>query len=188
MTKKPPKNLTVASHLSAAKRRTFVYDLRIAGATYSDIVRAARETIPDHVPPSYDERYAHRDVMIVLNKLNTELRESAEQMRTMMLQQIDTVMLTVYQKALTGDAKSVNSFIRLTDQKARLIGAYAPAQVKITDWRSEILQLVKQNRIQLDQVKDYLGEQLYREFVESGSTPLLEAGEIEEGSFTEVEE
>lgn len=184
----PSKGKTIPSHVNALERRKFATELRASGVLYADIALAVKQKFGDKAPASYDERMAWRDVMIVLDKYKKDLAETAEDVRTMMLTQIDGVMLTVYQKALAGDPKAVASFIRLQDQKARLVGAYAPAQVKITDWRSEILQLMQSRQLTDADIRGYLGEQLYREFVEQRSPALLEAGEAEEGNFIEVEE
>ena len=178
---------TQANALHAAKRRKFVFDLRASGLNYQDIVSAVKLNFPD-CPASYDERYAWRDVMYTLDKLKGELSESAENTRAIMLDQIDRVMLAVFQKSQAGDLKAVDRFIRLQDQKARLVGAYAPTQVKISDWRSEIIALMQQRRLEPAQVRDYLGDQLYRELVEQRSAYLLENGEVEDGDFRELEE
>ena len=182
------KGKTIPSHVNALERRKFAMELRASGVMYADIAIAVKQKFGDKAPASYDERMAWRDVMIIIDKYQKDLAESADKIRTTMLMQIDNVMLTVYQKALTGDQKSVASFIRLQEQKARLVGAYAPAQVKITDWRTEILQLMQNRQLTDAQIRGYLGEQLYREFVEQRSPALLEAGEAQEGDFIEVEE
>lgn len=176
-----------AFKMKVSVRRKLVVDLRLSGLTFSEIAQAVKQQIPD-TADSYDERYAWRDLNKALENNRVELGESAQQLREMMLLQLDTVMTVVYTRALEGDYKAVDRMIKLQEQKARLLGLYAPAQVKISDWRTEVLKLIDQNKLDADQVRSYLGEQLYREFIEQGSPHLLEAGDVEEGQFEEMEE
>lgn len=180
--------VTRPDHVRAEKRRNFAFQLRSAGLTYNEIVEAVRNQFPDEVPPSYDNRYAYNDVKLMLDHLRIDLKEDSQFVRMIMLEQIDRVMITVYDMAQKGNLKAIDRMLKLQTQKARLVGAYAPSEVKINDWRSEILQLMQTHKIDEQQVREYLGEQLYREFVESRSPALLEAGTVEEGEFTDLDE
>jgi hypothetical protein len=65
-----------------------------------------------------------------------------------------------------------------------LLGLYAPSKSKleVSDWHTEVIDLIKSGRITRAQAEEELGEETVRELLESGSKDVVE------GKFTEEED
>lgn len=109
-------------YLVAAERRAAVFHLKKQGLTYRVIAKAMIEKYPGRLPKGYDERYAYKDVMAILDKLNKEIKEDAEQVRRMELERLDRMFVKNFARAVKGDPKAVLSCIRIMDRRSRYLG------------------------------------------------------------------
>ena len=73
-----------AQLIETARRRKFVLEKRRQGYSYPDIAEAAEEEFgTERLPSGWDERYAHKDVTRALRKVQADLEETAQEVRTL---------------------------------------------------------------------------------------------------------
>jgi len=118
-------------YLVAAERRASVFHLKKQGLTYRTISKAMIEKYPGRLPKGYDERYAYKDVMAVLDKLNKEIKADAEQVRRMELERLDNMFVKNFTRAVKGDPKAVLSCMRIMDRRSRYLGLDAPTKNEV---------------------------------------------------------
>jgi hypothetical protein len=107
---KPRESKTSRRRIEATERQRQALELRKAGATYDDI--AARV--------GYSGRTAaYHGIMSALAKM---LQEPAEELRTLEVERLDSLLLSVWPRALGGDLKAVETTLRIMERRARLIG------------------------------------------------------------------
>jgi hypothetical protein len=161
-------------------RRQECMKLRLTGLSYPDIRDAMIQRHGlENLPGGYDERTVYADVQHELKKLNDAGMETAKELRQMESNRLDMAQAAIMPAVLRGDFKAVDRLIRIMDHRAKLFGLYAPSQMKIHDWRSEILELIQTGRITIAQVEEEIGTELTRQLLESGSNGSVE------GRFTE---
>lgn len=72
---------------------------------------------------------AHRAVMSALAKT---LREPAEELRTLELERLDTLMRPLMERAKEGSQTAVDRILRIMERRAKLLGLDAPEKREIT--------------------------------------------------------
>ncbi len=175
-------------HIEATKRRAEALNLRTQGLSYKSVFEAmiakfGRDALPD----SYDERNCYKDIAYELDRLRKNNIESAHMLRMVQSERLDqlltaTMMIAMdYENSPETRLKAIDRVLNIENQRAKLYGLYAPAQVKVSDWRSEIIELVKSGKLTKQQVEQELGSDVTRELLESGSIDVVE------GRFTEEE-
>jgi hypothetical protein len=94
--------------------------LRLAGRNYDEIAAALQ--------------YANRSVAwkAVKNAMTKTLREPADQIRDMETDRLDKALAGIWTRVIKGDDRAIQTFIRLSEQRAKLLGLYAPTQTDIT--------------------------------------------------------
>ncbi len=176
-------NKTSPVVIVAARRKDEELKLRISGMTYREIAQAmiARYGV-DSLPHSYDERYAYADIKAEVIKLHASNLDTVNDLRMLEAQRLDQVQLAIMPKVLNGDLKAIDRFLKIVDTRAKLFGLYSPAQLKVHDWRSEILDLIKSGMITIDQAEKELGPELTQQLLVAGGSGAIE------GRFTEVKD
>ena len=114
---------TTRRKLKAAERRLMVMTLRKAGSTYRQIVDEVKNQIPEEeLPKDYDERQAYRDVARELEKLQMEIGESAEEIRTIEAERLRSLWAAHYEKASNGDRQESDICLKIHDRIMKLHG------------------------------------------------------------------
>ena len=107
------------------ERQIQVLDLRQSGWSY----RAIGEKLDiSHVQAWQDFQNALTDLREVSN-------DKAEDWRTLELERLDALTKALEPMAMVGNTNSVNAYIRVMEQRAKLLGLYAPEkkEFKIED-------------------------------------------------------
>jgi len=107
---------------AAAERRVRSFDLRKAGASYRAIGRAL----------GISECQAHRDVHVTLDALANEERESAQHIRELELERLDSMLRALWPAVTRGDTSSISTALRVAERRARLLGLDAPVKQEVT--------------------------------------------------------
>jgi hypothetical protein len=187
----PPNTITPAS-IAALERRKKALEFRAMGLTYKEVFQAMLMHFgAEALPGSYDNRYAYRDCKEEMDRLRADTMESAAQMRWIEQERLDMLqsrLMPLIMSGKTPELKAVDRVLRIMDHRAKLFGLYAPATVKVTDWRTEIIELYKSGKITKDMVIDEYGEEFARELLEPGRPDAIEGRIVEEESPTSTPE
>jgi len=177
------------------ERREQAMALRLDGYTYREIAEIMYALSVEGkliIPDSYDERYAYRDVNNVLKQVQTELFESAEQLRIMELRNLNRLQNAIMPKALRGDLKAVDRVLKIMSQRERYVPDLSlPKTVKIESWQNEVLALIREGRITIEDIKnDYpqLAERILAELPNTRSeTGNADGSFAIEGEYIDLE-
>ena len=177
------------------ERREQAMALRLDGYTYREIAEIMYALSVEGkliIPDSYDERYAYRDVNNVLKQVQTELFESAEQLRIMELRNLNRLQNAIMPKALRGDLKAVDRVLKIMSQRERYVPDLSlPKTVKIESWQNEVLALIREGRITIEDIKnDYpqLAERILAELPNARSeTGNADGSFAIEGEYIDLE-
>lgn len=125
-----PRPKTHHSLIEATERRNQALQLRKQGGTYRMIAEKMIEKFgKDQLPKGYDERYVFNDVMAILNKLNKEIAENADEVRRLELERLDTMFIKQFEKAVKGDSKSVDACLRIMKRRDDYLGLSAAKKI-----------------------------------------------------------
>lgn len=115
-------NRPLDRRLSAAEKRHYALELRIAGASYREIARLVGYSGPGP---------AQKTVMKALEALN---REPAEQLRSLAVERLEGLLAGgLYRKAKGGDLAAVDRVITVMRETRRYIpGLEVPANAEVT--------------------------------------------------------
>lgn len=169
-------------NISAVDRRRYALQLRSAGLDYRSIFTEVVSRFgAEMLPPSYDERYVWRDVKFEIDKIKKEMSENANDLRILEMNRLDDLQTALMPKALQGDVKYVDRILKIMHQRAMLFGLYAPvhSKVEVSDWHSEIIDLIKQGKVTREQAEEELGKEFVTKLLDTGSADIVE------GSFVE---
>jgi len=178
---------TSPHNIEVLERRYRALELRKAGLSYRDISRVIQ--VEYNVGDKYDERKAWNDVDDRLRDFESQVRESAGQILQIELERLDQMLSVCMNKALGGDMKAVDRVLSIMSRRSRYLGLDKPSEYKIHDWRVEIIDLIKSGKLTIEQVRQELPDELYKQIVESGGISLLEVrtakseGAVIEGDF-----
>ena len=98
-------------------------DLRRAGASYRDICKALGVSVAT----------AHKLVARGMKRLIARCEEKAEDIKSMELDRLDKLSLAVWPQAMKGHLQAVDRMLKIMDQRAKLLGAYAPTKIASTN-------------------------------------------------------
>jgi hypothetical protein len=68
----------------------------------------------------------HEDIKAMLAEAIKENVDNAEQMRTLELDRLDDMLLRIQSQVIKGDLKAIDRALRISEQRAKLLGLYAP--------------------------------------------------------------
>lgn len=118
--KQTPGKRPTGHNADMADRQRKAMDLRIAGATLEQIAQQLGYA---------DASGAYR---AICRGLVETQRPAADELRELESRRLDRLLLAVWQQALAGDLKAVETARRLLDQRARLWGLNMPVKVDAT--------------------------------------------------------
>jgi DNA-binding transcriptional MerR regulator len=73
-----------------------------------------------------DPSTIHDDLKLMLAEALKENTNNAEQLRTLELERLDGMLLSIQGQALKGDLKAIDRALRISEQRSKLLGLYAP--------------------------------------------------------------
>lgn len=181
-------------------RITEVLNLRIMGLSYPEIAnmmnrkydtKVQRKTV--NMPNVYTAAVVSRDICEALEVTRNIMQETAQKLIEIEDMRLDTLYASNIGLALEGSVKHANLILRISERRAKLHGL-DKVNVNVTDWRTQIIDLLKSGRISIESVRKELGDDLFRELANTGGiflpeskTTREEAGsDFIEGSFAEV--
>lgn len=109
------------------ERREQAINLRRAGLSLREI--AKRLTV--------DPMTIHEDLKVMMAESIKENVDNADQLRAMELERMDKLLLNLSpllqpKEGKTPDIKAVNAAIKISEQRAKLLGLYAPTKIEGT--------------------------------------------------------
>lgn len=113
--------LTESERIKIAERRSLALDHRKAGLSY--------RAIGKKLGISYVQ--ARRDIEAELAILAKERTDKAEEMRQLELERLDMLTNGLEPMAKVGNPGAVNSFLRVMERRAKLLGLDAPAKMDL---------------------------------------------------------
>lgn len=154
-------------------RRIEALSLRLAGLTFEQIGERL----------GISKEAAHD---LVSRTLERAENESAQKMRALEAARLDRAQAAIWSRVLEGDTKAVDTFLRISQRRARLFGLEAPTQIAVAmNVRTEMVQALEN----LEQI--VLGEVLSVESERVADVPAeLPAGPDDrsgEGSVPDAE-
>lgn len=114
---------TDAQKIKTQERRKLVLEMRKDGAKYIDIVRAVKEAFPEEdLPRNYDERQAYQDVKRELDKLRTDVSETAEEIKNIEAMRLEELFEKHFKLALEGEKANADVCLKIHEKIMRLHG------------------------------------------------------------------
>lgn len=114
---------THQSRIEKAEKQKKALNLRRAGLTFQEI----GDTI------GCTRGYAYKLVSRALQEYRTETEEAVKDLRATECARIDQVLRGIWPKAINGNLGAIDRFVKLTDQRAKLLGINAPTKIAPTD-------------------------------------------------------
>ena len=105
-----------ATQAKAAERRRLAFELRKAGASYEEIGRSLGCT----------KQSAHAMVHKVLAELRARTEETAEDVRSLELHRLDSLLKGLWPKASQGDPLRVEKALKVMERRAKMTGIDMP--------------------------------------------------------------
>lgn len=123
--------------IEMAKRRQAALELRLQGCSYRAIAEQLKLAgdVP-HVNASYNEGYAHRDIMTEVKRLAAKCAESAGQVRDIELSRLDALLEAVMPKAIDTEVplnqriEAGTYVLRIMERRAKYLALDAPEEVR----------------------------------------------------------
>lgn len=178
------------------QRRDMAVKLRLDGYTYQEIADAMYELASRGqvvLPESYDKRFAHNDVTTVMKEVKESLVESGEMLRVMELENCNRLQNAIMDKALRGDLKAIDRVLSIMNQRAKYVpDLVQPQKVKVSTWQNEIIDLIRQGKITMEDVRDVspkIAERVMAQLTDGGSTGGFgNSDAVVEGEYADVAE
>lgn len=105
-----------------SERRAKALELRRRGASYRQIGKAL----------GISHYQSHKDVQAELGKLAKLTQDEAETLRELELQRLDALTLALDSQVKDGYPPAVNSYLRVMERRAKLLGLDAPASIRVS--------------------------------------------------------
>lgn len=172
--------------LDTTVRQAKVLELRRNGLTYEQIYLALVNMFGSNMlPDGYSDKSARDDLDKAVKAFQTDLFEDTQTIVMLELQRLDQMFLVAYGMALNGDMKAMDRALKIMERRAALVGLDKPKEVKISDWRSEIIELMKSGKISFEQVRNELGDSIAIDLARQGNISIPESGDFVEAEFNE---
>lgn len=111
------------------ERRQKAVGLRKSGATFAQISAA----LSKEYGLKYGRDHAFKDVDAALNDLVENTRHESESYRQLELERLDDLLRNLQEGIRAGDTRSIDSAIKVSDRRCKLLGLDAPVAVKIEE-------------------------------------------------------
>lgn len=108
--------------VAARERESRAMDMRKAGATYDQIGERL----------GISKVGAFKAVKRVLERTAKTTTEAADDVRRIELERIDAMLLGLWKAATNGDARAVDSSMRLSKRRSELLGLDAPQRIEMS--------------------------------------------------------
>ena len=115
-------NPTAPKRTASAERRLRALELRKSGHTY--------EQIADDLGINVSAAYRH--VVLALQAIREKTNEAADEVRTLEITRIDTMIGVLWPRVLKGDYLAMDRVIKLMERRSKMLGLDAPAKSEIT--------------------------------------------------------
>ena len=89
------------------------------------------------------------------------------------------MLLAVWSDAVKGRYGAVDRVLKIEAQRSKLLGLDAPVR-HIVGWEEEVIELIRNEQVTQEEVREELGDELARELFESAGLAFAEVGEAEE--------
>ena len=109
--------------ITTAERRKVAVNLRVAGATFTQI--------GDQLGVS--RQAAHQMVTKALDELAAQVSESADQLRAIELHRLDAMTAALWSGAMSGDEQKIDRVIKLMNRRAAMLGLDRPVKFDVTN-------------------------------------------------------
>lgn len=111
--------MTSAKTFAVKDRRILCIELRKSGMTLDQIGREV----------GISPQAVHTHLKNGLARLDKIAEKSAEELRRIELERLDTMHLALYAKAITGDVVAVRAMLKIGERRAALLGLDAPRKL-----------------------------------------------------------
>lgn len=108
-----------ARKVAANEKQRQALELRKAGATYEEIARTVGYSGPQG---------AHKAVMSALQKT---LQEPADELRTLELDRLDKMQMSLWKAAIGGNQGAIDRVLKIMERRAKLLGIEAPQKIEV---------------------------------------------------------
>lgn len=180
-------SITAPLNIRASQRRARALELRLAGMTFRRITEIIKQEFGDDCPPSYNERHCWNDIDDELRRQRAEISENASAVLDLELQRLDQLLLVAMNRAMGGDMKAVDRVLKIMERRSRFLGLDVPVEHKVNTWQNEIIDLLRQGKITVEEVRKELGDELFKRIADTGSIGLLESGEAQDSELEIIE-
>ncbi|GEM_PF-5074488 len=123
-------NPAAPQKIKIAERRAMALELRKQGGSYRVIAERLRHE--EGISPTYSTGQAYSDVQSELNRIATENGEKAQEVLTLDLQRLDTMLMSLWPKMLKGDYFAFDRILAVLDRRARYFNLTSPVQMNAT--------------------------------------------------------
>lgn len=169
---------------AVTKRQDECLRLKILGLTlaeiYDNIVALYGR---ENLPPSYSIKFVSNDIGFALGRLRKATISTANDLRIINMQRLEQLYMISMNEVANNTGKirlqAIGKCVQLLAEEAKLYGAYAPTEVKVNDWRTQLLELVKAGNITRAELEAELGEEVVRELIDTGSPHAIEGRFVE---------
>lgn len=107
---------------AVAEKRRQALELRKAGVGYEQIALKVGYSGPGA---------AYREIHAALREIT---REPAEELRTLETERLDRMLMGLWEKARSGDLKTVDRVLRIMERRSRLLGLDAPVKATLSSF------------------------------------------------------
>ena len=158
------------------ERAARAFQLRKGGLDYQAIADTILEEweeagIGHELPPSWGKRYAHKDVTEMMQEHRTTIQESLTDVLELEVARLDALLTAVWDKAVAGKYEAIDRVLKIMDRRAKHLGLDKASEE--SDWRNEIVMLLKAGRVTMVQIREELGDDLAQQIIEySGNTAV----------------
>lgn len=109
------------SKLQTDTRRKKIFEYRMAGMSYCQIVARLREELGNHeIPAAYTERHACRDLKRYLEKIDRENKQEINTSRSLHRERLNFLLNLVWEKAAQGDYHAIDRTLKISEALAKL--------------------------------------------------------------------
>jgi hypothetical protein len=168
-----------------------VMELRKEGLTYRQILSTLVQKHGNQLSNGFSLFEVRKLFSLGMIQSKQRFMETGSEIIQLEYDRLEALWQAYYPLAMDGNIKAGNICIKIMGRRARMMGLDKPQTVNIKDWRTEIIELVKQGKVSLADVRKQIPESLYGEIdglIVDGSSVEYENGGDEGGVFEEEED
>jgi hypothetical protein len=135
-----PKNKTAKTHIRAREREIIACDMRVRGASLSEIAQRLEMTTSG----------THAVIKRALVKLAKESLEHAKTLRALEEKRLDQLLGAVWGQAMSGDIQSVRTALLISSRRAALCGLDKQEESSANNQLVELMRAVSERADEID--------------------------------------